>query len=425
MLGKDGICGLLHPEGVFDDPKGGAFRRGYYPRLHAHYQFKNELLIFGSVHHTRSYSINVFGPRREAPRFKAAFNLYLPSALITSLKHSRLEDPIPGMKTDDGAWETRGHAARILEITEDVLQTFVSLFEEPTTLPTEARLLRVHSRQILDVFRSFARYPVRLSRRRGDYFSTELFHESNAQDAGVISREVAPSHQPSSADDWILSGPHGFVGSPMYQTARTNPRGNNDYDDLDLSVLPDEFFPRGVYRPGDRIRDLAAYNSAIPEWPEPALPGFWFVAPGDEELWERLLNGERLRFYQADTTAPGASHARRFASFAEAHGEVLEAIEWLREHPGEGLSENFDEVRLTQSPAAEAGRSVREGRLPMPITARFRHANRRRIDPDMERTLLAWLAPAGPAHINSVFTLTFSSNLDALRFSRHLCEPSR
>jgi len=181
--------------------------------------------------------------------------------------------------------------------------------------------------------------------------------------------------------------------------------------------LAESYLPRGIFRPGDRDNNLAAYHAAIPEWPDPALPGFWPIAQGDEEPWERLLNGEKLRIYQADTTKPGAFRARRFACFAEASGEVLEAIAWLREHLGEGLSDDFDEVRLAQAPAAEAERLVREGRLPTPITARYRHANRRRIDPDMERTLLAWLAPAGPAHINGVFTLSFASNLDALRFS--------
>jgi methylase of polypeptide subunit release factors len=40
LLEEDGVGGLLHPEGVFDDPKGGRFRETYYRRLLAHYQLK-------------------------------------------------------------------------------------------------------------------------------------------------------------------------------------------------------------------------------------------------------------------------------------------------------------------------------------------------------------------------------------------------
>ena len=41
LLSSDGVCGLIHEEGVFDDP--GSFRRLCYERLYAHYQFRNEL----------------------------------------------------------------------------------------------------------------------------------------------------------------------------------------------------------------------------------------------------------------------------------------------------------------------------------------------------------------------------------------------
>ncbi len=42
VLGERGVAGLLHPEGVFDDPRGGALRAAVYARLRAHFQFQNE-----------------------------------------------------------------------------------------------------------------------------------------------------------------------------------------------------------------------------------------------------------------------------------------------------------------------------------------------------------------------------------------------
>src|SRR6266851_629283 len=49
-------------------------------------------------------------------------------------------------------------------------------------------------------------------------------------------------------------------------------------------------------------------------------------------------------------------------------------------------------------------------RLPIPITARYRHVNRRRAKPADRRTLIPAIMPPGPTHINTVFSLTTISN---------------
>ena len=60
MIGRDeGATAYLHPEGVYDDPKGGDFRKALYPRLRGHYQFINELKLFAEVHHQTVFSVNV------------------------------------------------------------------------------------------------------------------------------------------------------------------------------------------------------------------------------------------------------------------------------------------------------------------------------------------------------------------------------
>ena len=66
MIGSSdgGVAGFLHPEGVFDDPKGGEFREELYQRLRAHFQFQNEKKLFSEVHHETLFSINVYGKTR-------------------------------------------------------------------------------------------------------------------------------------------------------------------------------------------------------------------------------------------------------------------------------------------------------------------------------------------------------------------------
>ena len=48
-----GVSAFIHPEGVYDDPKGGALREKLYSRLRKHFMFANERKLFPEVdHHT-------------------------------------------------------------------------------------------------------------------------------------------------------------------------------------------------------------------------------------------------------------------------------------------------------------------------------------------------------------------------------------
>ena len=57
----EGVAALLHPEGVYDDPKGGRLRGEIYRRLRVHFQFQNSLLLFPDIAHRALYSANVYG----------------------------------------------------------------------------------------------------------------------------------------------------------------------------------------------------------------------------------------------------------------------------------------------------------------------------------------------------------------------------
>ena len=87
MIGsEDGAAGFLHPEGVYDDPKGGAFREALYPRLRAHFQFQNEKRLFLEVHHeTFSASTSTAPP--------------VPPRSLTSRTSSRPRPPMPASTT--------------------------------------------------------------------------------------------------------------------------------------------------------------------------------------------------------------------------------------------------------------------------------------------------------------------------------------
>ena len=104
--GENGVAGLLHPEGIYDDPKGGAFRREVYSRLRAHFQFANEKKLFTEVHHQTAFSINIYGNASAEPRFDHIANLYAPASVDAVFAHDGSGD-IPGLKDEEGAETAR------------------------------------------------------------------------------------------------------------------------------------------------------------------------------------------------------------------------------------------------------------------------------------------------------------------------------
>lgn len=256
-----GVQGLLHPEGPFDDPKGGALRGAAFQRLRAHYQFVNELQLFTEVDHHNKFSINVYGSQRSTPRFMHIANLFDPSTIDGS-HESTGGGRTPGIKRDEGSWETTGHRNRILDVDEMLLGTFANLYDAPGTPANEARLPAVHSRELVAVIAKMSATPRRVGDMTGDYFTTVCWDESGAQRDGTIRREPGFVEAP---DDFVLSGPHFFVGNPLNKTPRRVCTQNGHYDVLDLECLPDSYLPRTVYR---RACDRSLFRARTPrvEW---------------------------------------------------------------------------------------------------------------------------------------------------------------
>jgi hypothetical protein len=406
LLGNEGVGGLLHPEGVYDDPNGGPFREEYYQRLASHYQLKNEAQLFHDVDHHMVFSINIFHGISRQPSFLNISNLFHPSTVAACRNHTHSTDPVPGIKTKEGKWEVRGHAKRLITITEEELSQFARLFEDGETPPLAARLPQLHSKDILSVLQRFATAKTRLGDLEGEYLATEMFHESNSQRDGIITRADNPSFQPVSPDEWVISGPHFYVGTPLNKSPRSSCLANMHYDDIDLTVLPVDYLPRAVYRPGDREGDRAAFYRTIPEWPHPSHPGFCPVQDEDIPVWEYLL-GEPVKLYRIDPSRLGAKTARQFAYFSVWEGPIEDALAWLRQHKQDDwlteFAERFATVRMVQQePSKEEMR-----RLPMPITARHRYANREMIQSANERSLISSVIPTGTTHIYTAFSVAF------------------
>jgi len=252
ILNSQGVAGFLHPEGIYDDPKGGPFRAEVYPRLRSHFQFQNEISLFAEVDHHAKFSTNIYGPIRTNVLFTHLSNLFVPQTIDACFSHDGAGN-VPGIKDEqekDGktkvTWNTHGHQSRLITINSKVLGLFATLYDDAGTPAERARLPALHSIQLIGVLEKFSAQPKRLGDLAGEYHSTVMFDETYAQRDGTIKRET---QFPVNASQSILSGPHFFVGNPFNKTPRAECKLNNDYDCLDLQTLPSDYLPRTNYIP--------------------------------------------------------------------------------------------------------------------------------------------------------------------------------
>lgn len=267
LSGAHGITGLLHPEGPYDDPKGGTLRETIYARLRAHFQFTNEVLLFAEVDNHTRYSVNIYGPAQPVPAFDQIANLFVPATVDSCYTHDGT-GIVPGYKTEGGKWNFTGHSDRIVRVDEAALAVFARLYDEPGTSPRRARLPALHAGTLNSVLHKFADYPHRLGNLNAEYFATEMWNETASQKDGTILRRTPGDNSfPVTPADWVLSGPHFFLANPYNKTPKRICTANKHYDVLDLEALPDDYVPRTNYRP---MTDRKEYARRVPRvsWAE-------------------------------------------------------------------------------------------------------------------------------------------------------------
>jgi hypothetical protein len=300
---SSGAQALLHPEGPFDDPKGGALREEMYSRLRNHLQFTNVHLLFAEVMIWVRYSINVYASRQLQPRFKTIANIFHPATINASLNHTG-GGQTPGIKTDEGEWDHAGHRNRVIEVDEALLGTFAQLYDLPGTPAAQARLPAVHSRELVSVLKKFAQVPRRLGNFSADYFTTEMWHETGAQRDGTIRRLTCFVDSPA---QFVLSGPHFFVSNPLYKTPRAICNTPRAYDLLDLSSIPDSYLPRCNYVPAC---DAETYVARMPtvQWIEDGADRPRPVTAYSRVVARRMLSQSGERTLVPCLVPPGVAH---------------------------------------------------------------------------------------------------------------------
>jgi hypothetical protein len=299
-----GVAGFIHPEGMYDEPSGGRLRQAVYRRLRWHCQFSNELLLFTEIHDQKTYSVNVYctSPQPHV-HFYHVSNLFNPATIDTSLSHDG-QGTVAGIKDENGKWNVRPHRHRIIEMDENRLDMLSLLYDEPGTPSGQTRLPHLHSEEIVHVLEKMASQATKLSHYKQDYYSTMFFDETQAQKDGTIRRSTV---FPSGPGEWVVSGPHFFVGTPLAKTPNENCSNRLDYTEIDLSGVNDSYLPRTNYVPGCTQIE---YLKRIPTWQGRPVTEFF------RHVHRRRIAAANERSLIPCIMPPGAAHINSVVSVA-------------------------------------------------------------------------------------------------------------
>lgn len=253
MTGGEGYIGLLTPETIYDDPNGQPLRRELYKRLRYHFQYQNELRLFPEVDHHTKYGNQLLGKAQSSsPNFISINNLFTPNTVDACFIHDG-HGKCGGLKDENGNWNTSPHSNRIVKYSEEELQVLSSTFEDGTTGDC-ARLVSIHSKEILEVLEKIEKFSGRSSDRNP--VITTAFDETNSVNDGTIKRNTCfPKVEEY---EMIFNGPQFYVGNPLYKSPRENCTLNSDYDNIDLNSIGNNYTSRTNYLPAIPIEEYCS-----------------------------------------------------------------------------------------------------------------------------------------------------------------------
>ena len=256
-----GVSAFLHPDGVYDDPKGGKLRKKLYKGLRKRFQFINEKLLFADVGHPTIFSINVYcNSMLPTVSFDMIANLFDPMT-VDLCYESNGEGIAEGIKNKQNEWSIAGHKDRIITIKEKDLKTFAVLFNEQSDF-YQTRIMALHTIQLLQTISIFAN--AKQFVRDKDVFACEMWHETYSQNDDTIKRKTI---FPNKRIELICSGPHISVSNPLVKTPRRICNSKADYDVIDIESISENYIQRTNYKPACRLEEYIERSPTTP-WGE-------------------------------------------------------------------------------------------------------------------------------------------------------------
>jgi hypothetical protein len=259
LISENGFLGLLHPEGVYDDPKGQPLRKEMYPRLRFHFQFQNAFNLFAEVAHREKYGSNIYSGKKEEVNFVSINNLFHPSTIdgcfisksLIACDGIKVKDE----KTNSFVWNVKPHNSRLVKFREEQLKILANTFENSKEWKG-AKLVSIHAKEIMSVIEKLGQFPGTVKDFENKI--SEGWHETNDISDGYIQRQT----QFPDIDKFqmIYSGPHFFGSNPLYKTPREICTEKAHYDIIDHVFIDEDFISRTNYLP---LKVEKGYESII------------------------------------------------------------------------------------------------------------------------------------------------------------------
>lgn len=139
----------------------------------------------------------------------------------------------------------------------------------------------IHSKSVINVLRSFSLFNTHVADFK--QIVSEGLHETIAVEKGIMNRETKEPNV--SHYEMIYSGPHFFVGNPVYKSPREACLLNSDYDVIDLATISSDYCARTNYTPSipeDKFRKV--------------INGFLLETRNEEDVYDEWIGYYRMGF---------------------------------------------------------------------------------------------------------------------------------
>ena len=251
LMKPKGYVGLIHPEGLYDNPYGERLRKILYPKLRYHFEFINEKYLFKDVAHTKRFSINI-ASNIDTPSFITITNLFDPKTIDECFEENS-DKEVMGIKDNNNEWNVYGHPDRKIVVTDDVLGIVGSVFDGKVS--NGARMPELHANSYLHVYEKITEQRKYLKDVDG-FWCNQFYNETSAKNENLI---IEQEGNPIDASQLVFLGPNIWIGNPYNKTARFPCVEKSDYDNVDLYELEDKrgYLPRTKYFSTEGLRACA------------------------------------------------------------------------------------------------------------------------------------------------------------------------
>lgn len=280
LLASNGYMGLLHPESIYNEPKGQPLRNIVYKRLRYHFQYQNELRLFAEVHHETTYGEHIFGSVQESVNFKSIHNLFHPNTVDACLSHDG-HGNCEGIKDNKGIWNVNAHKDRVVDFTDKELKILRDVFEEDAAWESVG-MVTIHAKELIDVLSKMAEFKTHVK----DYVTkiTVALNETTDVDKGTMIRNTKVPDVENY--ELIYAGPLVSLANPLSKTPRSSCVLNSDYDTIVPTELKADYVPRTNYIPNITKSEFASY-----------IKGFIIGQDSDgQDVYDNWINYYRVGF---------------------------------------------------------------------------------------------------------------------------------